>query len=157
MNDHVEVYVHQKKKVIIVCPKCNLEKEIDIKSIPDKSHRLIRAECSRCSHSFNVSFDFRKYYRKPTNLSGFIFDSSTQESLGEIKVTDVSLIGVGFSANAEFKKNSILKIRFYLDDDSSTEIENEIIIESVRDGYYGSRFVNVNVSDTVLNRYILSK
>lgn len=159
MDTHVEVFVHKKKKVVITCPNCKLEKEIDVKSIPSSGHRLIGATCKRCLHVFNVSFNLRKYYRKPSNLSGFLFASSdAQEPLAAIMVTDVSLEGVGFAGDAPtVRPDAVLTIRFFLDKSSETEVEREIVIESVRDGHFGARFVETDVFDTVLNKYILTK
>ncbi|NCD24315.1 MAG: hypothetical protein EOL86_01795 [Deltaproteobacteria bacterium] len=159
MDTHVEVFVHKKKKVIITCPNCKLEKEIDVESIPTSGYRLVGATCKRCSHVFNVSFNLRKYYRKPGRLSGFLFSSrGAREPLAAITVTDVSLEGLGFSGNAPMvHPENIFIIRFFLDDSSDTEVEKEIIIESVRRGRFGARFADTNVFDTVLNKYILTK
>lgn len=159
MNTHVEVFVHKKKKVVITCPNCKLEKEIDVSSIPPSGHRFVSATCKRCLHVFNVSFNLRKYYRKPVKLSGFLFDSpGAKEPLAAITITDISLDGVGFTGNAPtVQPDVVLAIRFFLDDPSETEVEKEIVIESVRDGYFGAKFVETNVFDTALNKYILTK
>lgn len=115
MDTHVEVFVHKKKKVVITCPSCKLEKEIDVKSIPSSGHRLIGATCKRCLHVFNVSFNLRKYYRKPSNLSGipFCIVRRSREPLAAIMVTDVSLEGVGFAGDAlTVRPDAVLTIRF---------------------------------------------
>lgn len=159
MNTHVEVFVHKKKKLIITCPHCKLEKELDVENIRNVDYRSANATCKRCMHAFSVSFNFRKYYRKSTSLSGFLFASTeAHESLAAITVTDVSLAGLGFTGDAPtVQENALLVVRFFLDDPSETEIEKEIIVEAVRDGHFGARFAGSNVFDTVLNKYILAK
>jgi hypothetical protein len=159
MNTHVEVFVHKKKKLIITCPNCKLEKEIDVENIQGGDCRFANATCKRCMTTFSVSFNFRKYYRKSASLSGFLFGSpDAHEPLAAITVTDVSLAGLGFTADAPtVRENDSLMVRFFLDDPSETEIEKEIIIESVRDGHFGARFAGSKVFDTILNKYILAK
>ena len=159
MNTHVEVFVHKKKKLVVTCPNCKLEKEIDIENIQGVDYRFANATCKRCMNTFSVSFNFRKYYRKSTSLSGFLFVSpGAHEPLAAITVTDISLGGLGFEGEAPtVRENDVLIIRFFLDDPSETEVEKEIIIESVRDGHFGARFAGATVFDTVLNKYILVK
>ncbi len=159
MNTHVEVFAYKKKKLVITCPNCKLEKEIGVEDIQGVDYRSANATCKRCMNTFSVSFNFRKYYRKSTALSGFLFVSpDAHEPLAAITVTDLSLAGLGFAGDAPtVRENDGLMVRFFLDDPSETEVEKEIIVESVRGGHFGARFAGPNVFDTILNKYILAK
>lgn len=159
MKSDVEVFVYKKKEVVIVCPQCKLEKTIDVEKIRDTGHWGVHAKCKRCGHLFTVSFNFRKYYRKSASLTGQLFASpDSEEPLANVRIHDVSLTGVGFSSDGSvLDKNAVMTLRFTLDDPNKSNIEKGVVIESIRNGKIGARFVGDTVFDTVLNKYILSK
>ena len=159
MDNHVEIFAPKKETASIICPKCKLKKIINIKNILTQDHRSINVICKRCFHEFTVTFNFRKYYRKPVNLVGFIFSSlNAQDPLTEIVVIDVSLDGVGFISPVQIiNKNSIFTIRFYLDNFFEKEIEREIRIVSNRKEYYGVKFFDKNIFNPLLYNYIIDK
>ncbi len=154
----VEVFVHKKQEAIIVCPQCKLEKVVDTQKIKTLGHWGVNASCKRCGHVFSISFNFRKYYRKSTSLTGYIFtDADSNEAIAEIDIYDISLTGVGFRFDSiQIQKGSIYTLRFLLDDPEQNAVEKEIMVESVRGEKAGASFLN-KTFDKVLNQYILSK
>lgn len=155
----VEVYVHNKLVVSFCCPLCKLEKTIGVERIKDVYHWNIKATCRRCGHNFNVSFNFRKYYRKETYLHGLLFSSSDlQSQVADVIVTDLSLTGLGFECKSMgFKAGNVFVIRFFLDDEESSKVEKQISIESVRGHKVGAVFMETKGFDKNLGKYILPK
>lgn len=155
----VEVFVHKKLVVSFTCPQCNLEKSVEIERIKDVSHWKVNATCRRCTHKFKVSFNFRKYYRKETSLHGLLFaNSEILDPIGEARIFDVSLTGVGFEcATWRPKVGDVVVIRFLLDDEDNSEVEKRISIESVRGSKIGGAFLDTRGFDKVLGKYILPK
>jgi hypothetical protein len=155
----VEVFVHKKLVVAFACPQCNLEKSIEVEKIKDVSHWKVNATCRRCAHKFRVSFNFRKYYRKEIFLHGLLFaDLATLDPIGDARLTDVSLTGIGFEcAGWKPKVGDVAIIRFLLDDEDNSEVEKRISIESIRGSKIGAAFMDTKGFDKVLGRYILPK
>ncbi len=163
MNDDkisdVEVFVHNKMVVSFACPKCKLEKAIGVERIKDVYHWNVNATCRRCAHKFKVSFNFRKYYRKETYLHGLLFDSfESIDPVGDVIITDLSLTGAGFECSKfSFDVDSILVLRFILDDDERSRVEKKISIESIRGEKVGALFLDGKGFDKILGKYILPK
>ncbi len=155
----VEVFVHNKLVVSFCCPLCKLEKSINVDRIKDVSHWNVNATCRRCANNFKVSFNFRKYYRKETYLRGLLFASfETLDPIGEVRITDLSLTGVGFEcAGSELQEGNVVIVRFLLDDDENSELEKKISIQSVRESKVGAIFVDSKGFDKTLGKYILPK
>lgn len=154
----VEIFVHNRNVVRFVCPYCKLEKDIDISKIKDLSHWGIKGKCTRCKNDFTVSFNLRKYFRKNVNLEATMFTSVALDNfLGDACVTDMSLSGVGFTTNASLVKDSVLTIRFILDNDQNTEVIKEIKIESIRGNKVGASFIGGVALDGHVRNYIVNK
>lgn len=151
----VEIFVHNRTIVSFMCPHCKLEKEINIGKVKNASHWNIKAKCTRCKNDFTVSFNFRKFFRKRTNLHGTLYKSTDlNDFLGDAVVVDISLAGVGFRTDVDMQDVSILALRFILDNNKNTEIVQKIKIESIRGDVIGASFVDGVVLDKNIRSYI---
>lgn len=155
----VEVFVHNKMVVSFACPQCKQEKSIGVDRIRDVTHWGVNATCRRCSHKFKVSFNFRKFYRKETYLHGMLYESyDTTEAACEVRVTDVSLTGIGFECpDRTLEAGNVLVVRFILDDEEKSAVEKEISVTSVRGTKVGAVFTETKGFDKILGKYILPK
>ncbi len=64
----IKVFVAQDGKGTIVCPQCGFSREVEATRFVDTNKR-VTVRCP-CSHSFHVSFEIRKAYRKSVFLFG---------------------------------------------------------------------------------------
>jgi len=62
------VFVGNSNQATIICPKCGLTKNIDATNFKNTKKRL-KAKC-KCGEVFQVTFEFRKHYRKNVRLPG---------------------------------------------------------------------------------------
>ena len=90
----VEVFAHNEEEVTIICPHCSLDKDMNVEKVKDIAHWDIGAFCTRCKRKFNVSFNFREYFRKKVSLKGEISDVSNPETrIGDVIIEDISMKG----------------------------------------------------------------
>lgn len=155
----VEVFIHKKESAIFSCPHCRLEKTVNVEKIKDVAHWSVSASCTRCGGNFIVSFNFRQYFRKETSLTGELAREAEPDiGIGRVQVTDLSLTGAGLLAEENVvQKGEMLILRFFLDDDTRTEIEKKIRVESVRGQRIGASFADAKKFDSVLGKYVLSR
>ena len=57
-----KVLVGRTNQVKIICPKCELEKNINVFKFKD-THKRLKVKC-KCGEEFRLALDFRNYYRK---------------------------------------------------------------------------------------------
>lgn len=158
-SSDVEVFVYKRDNVAFACPSCKLEKSIQAEKIKDIIHWNINATCQRCAHKFSVSFNFRKFYRKETSLDAeLVHPSRPDHVVDRVRVTDLSLMGLGFESHATtIRPGEVLQLRFALDDAGGALLERQIMVESVRGAKVGGSFVGVRGFDAVLGNYILGR
>lgn len=91
--DPIKVFVAQDGKGTIVCPQCGFSREVEATRFVDTNKRA-RVRCP-CSHSFQVSFEIRKAYRKSVFLFGE-YRKKTDNASGPFRqmiVLDISQTG----------------------------------------------------------------
>lgn len=155
----VEVFAHNEEEVTIICPHCSLDKDMNVEKVKDIAHWDIGAFCTRCKRKFNVSFNFREYFRKKVSLKGEISDVSNPETrIGDVIIEDISMKGIGFLwEGIPLQKGNVFILRFSLGDRAGTSIEKKIQVESVRENKVGANFVEEKDFDIVLGKYVLSE
>ncbi len=62
------VYVNDTNQATIICPSCGFTKKIDTTKFRNTQKR-VKAKC-KCGEVFQVTFEFRKHYRKNVRLPG---------------------------------------------------------------------------------------
>ncbi|MGQ9748227.1 PilZ domain-containing protein [Desulfosoma sp.] len=92
----LKVFVAQDGQATIVCPQCGSARRVDALSIV-QHNKNVRVRCA-CGHSFRVSFEIRKTYRKSTFIFGD-YQKKTKESnipFRQMIVLDISQHGCRF-------------------------------------------------------------
>lgn len=159
----------------IHCPECHLAKTVAVGKFRSVRH-TIKARCA-CGHSFSVSLEFRKCYRKKTELEGR-YETKTEEvdtrtwkktkltgtyyiqaptaGNGHIVVTNISCGGLQFTIHGSHTLNvgQEVQIAFTLDDRNHTEINKLVIILSVADNIIGCRFAGNEPLGQALSFYL---
>ncbi len=91
-----------------------------------------------------VHLDFRRYFRKPTDLPGFyrIIKPPGIMGFGDINVKDISLGGIGFTVSGKnrIEVGQTLSLDFTLDDKKRTMLKKEVIVQSIEGDFVGSYF-----------------
>jgi transcription elongation factor Elf1 len=162
----VVIHAGDRGSAFMHCPQCGASKKIST-----SSYRLINKAagieltCPACNHKYKVLINYRKFYRKKTNLKGiytiatanidhrFDFDTTSVITIGNISRT-----GIGFkmknTINVEI--DDILKVKFILDDEKKSVVEKKAIVKRVDKDFIGAEFTRaIDYRDKALAFYLM--
>ena len=133
------VFVGNSNQATLICPTCGFTKNIDATNFKD-TKKCLKAKC-KCGEIFQVTFEFRKHYRKNVRLPGEYIIQGKGEK-GEIIIKDLSLAGIKFES---FKPHKIsiddtLEVAFKLDNPSKKEIRKIVKVIWVDNRIVGAQF-----------------
>lgn len=129
----------------IQCPRCSLVKNISVAKFRSNRH-TVKTRCS-CDNTFMVALDFRRHYRKPTNIVGvYTTIGSPGSGGGQMQVDNISRSGVGFSVSGSHRMAIGQKalLNFRITDKKQTELTKKVIIKRVNTNKIGCEFINQN-------------
>ena len=156
------VFIYKDNKAIIICPKCEKSKTIDVsEELGSKYLVRLKHKCS-CGYLYVVLLERRKRHRKIVDLPGAYtcFVSEEQETRGSMTIQDITRAGLSFkleeSANQKFNMGDTLLLEFHLDDESKSLIKKEAVICNIRGPYIGVKFSSVDIYDRALGMYMFS-
>ena len=141
--DVQKAFVKSNDMASIRCPKCDLVKDIAVGKFRNNRHTL-KTRCS-CGNIFMIALDFRKHYRKPTNLEGmYTLIGPPTSGGGRMQVINISRSGVGFSVSGlhNIHVGQKASLSFTLDNKKKTKLCKKVIIRSVRDNNIGCEFLD---------------
>ena len=164
--EKIKVSVTQDNKIALHCPFCGMVKQVSVSRFKDKKHTL-KIRCS-CQKMLTVDLDFRKKYRKLTNLRGEYLNLTHKQvnnqgheqlQVHQCQIVNISLTGLGllvFSGHA-VKQGDRIRVRFTLDDKKKSEIDRKLIARVVRKDYIGCEFIDdaYHIYDKTLGFYLL--
>jgi len=135
------VYVDYTNQATIICPKCGLEKNIDVTNFKD-THKKLKVKC-RCGKAFRLTLDFRKNYRKNVRITGEYFVQGKDEK-GEVIIENISANGIGFAILSPhyISQNDIVELKFTLDNPIRTEIQELVKIIWIIDRNVGAQYID---------------
>ena len=135
------VYVDYTNQATIICPKCGLEKNIDVTNFKD-THKKLKVKC-RCGEDFRLTLDFRKNYRKNVRITGEYFVQGKDEN-GEVIIENISANGIGFAILSPhyISQNDIVELKFTLDNPIRTEIQELVKIIWIIDRNVGAQYID---------------
>ncbi|MDD2463618.1 MAG: PilZ domain-containing protein [Desulfobulbus sp.] len=137
----VKVYVRENNTATLVCPSCRAVKHIDA-----GRYRVLRHTFSvrcRCQHVFSVLLDFRRSYRKQTNLHGtYEIISEGGVGGGIIHISNISRGGLGFTVSGihRIEKEQLLQVEFQLNDKKKTVLKKQAVVRTVDKNNIGCEF-----------------
>ena len=164
----MQVIIHAGEKggAFMHCPQCGASKKIST-----SSYRLINRAagveltCPDCGHKYKALINYRKFYRKKTNLKGIYttptanFDHKFDfDTTSVITVINISRTGIGFrmknSINVEL--DDVLKVRFILDDKEKSIVEKKALVKRVDKDFIGAEFARaIDYRDKDLAFYLM--
>jgi hypothetical protein len=162
-----KIFVGLDGKVSVTCPRCG-KSERGPASFIDKHEMTI--ECT-CRYVFGIQLEFRKGFRKETNLNGFIEAISKEERWAKLiwqsrspvdqsvncKVTNLSRLGLGVSTMRRLliNKGDWVKVEFTLDDSASNRMLKKGIVRVAKGNYLGCEFFDEEKNDPKIGFYLL--
>ena len=164
--EKIKISVSSDNMIALHCPFCGMVKQVSVARFKDEKHTL-KVRCS-CQKMLTVDLNFRKKYRKLTNLRAKYINLTHKQvknrGLEQIQehhcqIVNISLTGLGllvFSGHG-VKQGDRIRVRFTLDDKKKSEIERKLIVRVVRKDYIGCEFINdgYHTYDKVLGFYLL--
>jgi len=137
------VHVRGDNTATLVCPSCNAVKNFSAAKYRNMRHRLT-VRC-HCKTSFPVLLNFRRNFRKPTNLPGtYEIISARGCGGGVIQVNNLSRDGAGFTVSGlhRIEPGQVVMIEFHLNDKKQTVLKKEVLVRSVQQNVIGCEFKN---------------
>jgi hypothetical protein len=149
-----KVYVGRTNQVKIICPKCELEKNINVFKFKD-THKRLKAKC-KCGEKFRLALDFRKYFRKNARLTGEYYIRGKDEE-EEILIKDISKTGIKFATlnPHNFSKYDLVELKFTLDNTMRTVVRTRAKIAWINDRTVGAHFNDPQLLEKDLVLYMI--
>jgi predicted Zn finger-like uncharacterized protein len=155
------VYVRQEDSGTVTCPHCETSYRVNAGEMKTRG-RDLKVRC-KCSHIFEVFFEYRKNPRRELSVrghyrrieEGHVRDSCRtipeSEGLNNMLVKDISRNGIGFvvPTGHNLDVGDRVEVMFTLDDAQSTRMERSAIVQRVAEGnYLGCEFTDVGYIET---------
>jgi hypothetical protein len=149
-------FVKSDNTVDIKCPYCRTTRTVPVTKIKDPKE-VFDVKCL-CRKVFKVILEFRKMYRKETELRGRYINQARPGDEGTIIVSNISMVGLGFHTIGPhyIECDNILTIEFRLDDEQKTFITREVAIKEVQGNFAGGEFINLDRYDKFLDFYLMA-
>ena len=148
-----KVYVDDTNHATITCPKCKIEKNLDVTDFKN-THKRLKAKC-RCGEIFLITLEFRKHPRKKVWLNGE-YSVQGKDERGKINIEDISLGGVRFASLKPhyISRNDTVELKFTLDNLMRTEIQTPIEVKWIIDKNVGGQFFDPRSLEKDLMPYL---
>lgn len=148
-----KIYVGDTNHVKLSCPKCGLEKNVNVFKFKD-THKRLKAKC-KCGEAFRFALDFRKHYRKKVQFSGeyLIQEKNVRD---DIFIKDISKTGINFITYKphNFSRDDTIELKLALDDQIEPEIHASVKIKWINDRNVGAQFNNPKSLERDLEFYL---
>lgn len=140
----------------IVCEHCRKGKELHsdkFRQLPS----LLKVKCG-CGQVSHLEINRRRFTRLSVELPGTLSISATQERLGTLTITELSLQGVSFvSPLPDLEVGQTYYLDFVLDDNSKTLIGKDIVVRHTQaDRRVGAEFLCLEDYDFALDFYLMT-
>jgi hypothetical protein len=154
-NTVKKLYVDDAGMVPFLCPHCGDSRKRSMDKYRDVPG-LIKMSCT-CGYTSAVQLEFRKFFRKDTELEGLYYRTILEGHWGKMIVRNLSLTGCGFEM---FRKEPLavgekIKLEFTLDNPRRSLIRKNAVVSEIGGNHVGCRFVDSPGSiDTELGFYL---
>jgi hypothetical protein len=151
----ITVHVRNNNTATLACPACGVIKHFSAAPYRLGRHTMV-VRC-RCQESFSVLLDFRRHYRKQTNLPG-TYEITSEGGVGGgiIQINNISRGGVGFTVSGlhRIEKDQEMRIEFQLNDKNKTVLNRQAVVRSVRQNAVGCEFKSNAEMDKALGFFL---
>lgn len=148
-------FVKSDDGAMIVCPECDTAREISAAQFRHRNN-LIKVKC-KCGHLFKVTLEFRRHFRKPTELEGTYDLNRPAVGGGKTKITNLSFSGACFEVRGvhDIKPGQEGSLVITLDNRKATVLFKKVIIRTVTGNSIGCEFVEDRAFEKELGFYLL--
>lgn len=147
------IYADDTNQVSIICPKCQLEQNIDTTKFKATQEKL-KGKC-KCGEPYEFNIEFRNRYRKDVNLPGkyIILGRGEKE---DIIIRELSLTGIQFESLKPhyILKDDTLEVTFTLDNHWRSKIRKLVKVIWIRDLIIGAHFIETKLYENELGFYL---
>ncbi|MHB1380552.1 MAG: hypothetical protein ACYCX0_13140 [Desulfurivibrionaceae bacterium] len=159
-----KIFVKEDNSAKIHCESCGLVKTVYMQNLASLAS-VVRIRCA-CAAVFPVRFEYRKFYRKATNLEGtyrMLYDERDIPDFSQAKKTincrieNISMHGAGVTVLGRHRivAQARLILGFTLDNPKRTWIEKTGVVQLVEGPYLGLRFDEPASTDRELGFYLM--
>jgi len=154
-GDVQTVYVGPNNTALLKCPNCGSSRTFDVGKFKGRKG-LLKLQC-KCKSAFQVFLEFRKVFRKKTNLEGVFSVPARDNERGRIVVQNLSKKGIGFTtlSNHKLCQGDEIELVFTLDDQKKSRIAKHAVVRNTESYYVGCEFTGQNHHDTALGFYLM--
>ena len=148
-----KIFADDTNQATIICPKCLIEKNIDVTNFKN-THKRLKAKC-RCGEVFRLTLEFRKHHRKKVRLHGEYVVQGKDEK-GEIIIEDISASGIRFASLEPhyISRNDTVELNFTLDNPKRTKIHKRVKIIWIIDRNVGAQYIDSKSLEKDLEYYL---
>lgn len=149
-----KIYVNPDGAAVIRCPDCEAVKTFGVEKFRGSKH-LLKVKCG-CRHLFQVRLEFRKFYRKPTKLTGeYVLPDKIHR--GRMMVVNLSKRGLCVQVLGAHRliPGQEIQVSFTLDDKHCSLIDRQVAVRQVEKNYVGCEFMDNTSHDKVLGFYLM--
>ena len=147
------IYADETNQVSIICPKCQLEQNIDTTKFKHTPKKL-EGKC-QCGEPYEYTIEFRNSYRKDVNIPGnyTILGRGEKEDL---IIRELSLTGLQFETLKPhyISEDDALEVTFKLDNHWRSEIRKLVKVIWIKDLIIGVHFMETNSYENELRSYL---
>ena len=152
-SQRLKLFVHKDNIIKLRCPCCHDKKEIPASVLKNK-YRL-KGKC-KCGCSIEADLEYRRSYRKETNLAGYYSydlndlkyargfkgDIPIELNLKNCNIINMSTYGLRLKnlVSHEIKVDDVFYLIFQLS--SGTVIEKKVIVRNLYDDQAGCEFID---------------
>lgn len=149
-------YVDDEGSAVIICPDCFRKRTVPVDKFRGKQS-TVKVRCS-CSHLFHVNLEFRRHYRKNTNLDSKYQIKPPANSGGICEINNLSLSGLSFTVRGihDIQIGQLGTIEFTLDNRKQTELFKHVIVRNVIGNKIGCEFLDQQAFERELGFYLRS-
>ena len=134
MTEPCRVFVSEDNTAVITCANCATSRTINVSKFKSREMPM-RVRCG-CRSTFEVSFEFRKNFRKRTELAGYCCRVPKYGHWVEMVVKNVSLGGIMLLLHGihNVREGNEMTVKFWLDDKRRSKIKRTAIVKRVTQG-----------------------
>lgn len=150
--EKVKVYLNEARSGYWVCQRCGKSKRIEFTNGVNPRSGVVKCPCG---NTFAVTFEYRKYYRKPIGLGGKCFAAGDSAEGVPIKLVDISRSGIRFikRSGKPLQLNREMRVSFSLGGDT---IFCAACVHNIGNDRIGAKFKNLDEhSKKVLGFFLL--
>jgi hypothetical protein len=147
-------FVKDDSGTTIVCPRCYSAKTTSVKQFRNQ-HQKLRVKC-KCGHTFKIELEFRRQYRKSTELPGKSQVDTPTFDGKFVKIVNLSMSGVRFEVHGmhDIQIGQKGTVNFTLDDRKRTVFVKNVVVRSIQENSIGCEFVKDQAYQKELGFYL---